>query len=180
MRVDYKESWALKNWCFWTVLLEKTLESLLDCKEIKPVIPKGSQSWIFIGRTDAEAEAPLFWPPNAKNWLLRKDPDPGKDWRQEEKGTTEDKTVGWHHWLNGYEFEPSLGVGRRRQWHPTPVFLPGESQGQGSLVGFRLRGRTELTLLKRLSSSNSSSRGEFNLGPEMRLHYSELLCNKVL
>ena len=118
MRVDYKESWALKNWCFWTVLLEKTLESPLDCKEIKPVNPKGNQSWIFIGRTDAEAEAPLFWPPNAKNWLLRKDPDAGKDWRQEEKGTTEDEMVAWHCWFNGDEFEQALRVG----------------DGQGSLV----------------------------------------------
>ena len=88
--LDHKESWGLKNWCFWTVVLEKTLESPLDCKEIQPVNPKGNQSWIFIGRTDAEAEAPILWPPDAKNWLTGKDPDAGKDWKPEEKGTTED------------------------------------------------------------------------------------------
>ena len=93
-KLDYKESWALKNWCFWTVVLDKTLESPLECREIKPVNPKGNQSWIFIGRTDAEAEAPIFWPTDAKNWLTGKDPDAGKDWRQEEKGTTEDEMVG--------------------------------------------------------------------------------------
>ena len=103
--LDYKESWALKNWLFWTVVLEKTLESPLDCKEIQPVHPKGNQSWLVIGRTDVEAETPIFWPPHAKSWLIWKDPDAGKDWRQEEKGTTEDEMVGWHHWLNGQEFE---------------------------------------------------------------------------
>ena len=92
--LDHKEGWALKNWCFWTVVLEKTFQSPLDCKEIQPVNPKGNQFWMFIGRTDAEAEAPIFWPPNAKNWLIGKDPDAGKDWRQEEKGTTEDEMVG--------------------------------------------------------------------------------------
>ena len=102
--LDHKESWVLKNWCFWTVVLEKTLESPLDCTEIKPVNPKGNQSWIFIGRTDAEAEVPILWPPD-KSWFTRKDPDTGKDWRQEEKGTTEDEMVGWHHWLDGHEFE---------------------------------------------------------------------------
>ena len=99
--LDYKESWAPKNWWFWTVVLEKTLESPLDCKEIKPVHPKGNQSWIFIGRTDAEAETPILWPPDAKNWLTEKAPESGKDWRQEEKGLTEDEMVGRHHWLNG-------------------------------------------------------------------------------
>ena len=103
--LDHKESWALKNWCFWTVVLEKTLESPLDCKEINPVNPKENQSWIFIGRTDAEAETPILWPPDAKNWLTGKDPDAGEDW--EVKGTTEDEMVGWHHWLSGHEFEPS-------------------------------------------------------------------------
>ena len=103
--LDYKESWALKNWSFWTVALEKTLESPLDCKEIQPVLPKGNQSWMFIGRTDAETETPVLWPPDMKNGLTGKDPDPGKDWRQEKKGTTEDEMVGWHHWLNGHEFE---------------------------------------------------------------------------
>ena len=116
-RLDHKDSWASKNWCFWTVVLEKTLESPLDCKEIQPVNPKGDQSWIFIGRTDAEAEAPILWPPDAKNWLVGKDPDAGKDWRWEEKGTTVDEMVGWHHWLNGCEFE-QLGemVKDREAW----------------------------------------------------------------
>ena len=109
--LDYKEIWAPKNWCFWTVVLEKTLKSPLNCKEIKPVNPKGNQFWIFIGGTDAEAETPVLWPPDAKNWFLRKDSDAGKDWRQEEKGTTEDEMVGWHHWLNGHESEQAPGVG---------------------------------------------------------------------
>ena len=102
--LDYKESWVLKNWCFWIVVLEKTLEGPLNCKEIQPVNSKGDQSWVFIGRTDAEAETPIFWPPNAKSWLIWKDPDVGKDWGQEEKGTTEVEMVGWHHQLNGQEF----------------------------------------------------------------------------
>ena len=101
---DYKESWVLKHWCFWTVVLENTLESPLNCKEIQPVPPKGVQSWVFIGRTDAEAETPILWPPDAKSWLIWKDPDAGKDWGQEEKGTTENEMVGWHHQLNGHEF----------------------------------------------------------------------------
>ena len=95
--LDYKESWAPKNWCFWTVVLEKTLENPLDCKEIQPLNPKGNQSWIFIGRTDAET--PILWPPDAKSWLISKDPDAGKDWRLEEKGMTEDEMFVWHHWL---------------------------------------------------------------------------------
>ena len=97
--LNYKESWALKNWCFRTVVLEKTLESPLDCKEIQPVNPKGNQSWIFIGKTDAKVETPILWPSDAKNWLIWKDPDAGKDWRQEEKGMTEDEMVVWHHRL---------------------------------------------------------------------------------
>ena len=109
--LDYKESWVLKNWCFWTVVLEKTLESPLHCKEIQPVHPKGNQSWIFVGRTDAEAETPILWPLDEKNWLTRKHPDARKDWRQEEKGTTEDEMIGWHHRLDGHEFEQALGVG---------------------------------------------------------------------
>ena len=109
--LNYKESWALKNWCFWTVVLEKTLESPLDSKEIQPAHPKGNQSWVFIGRTDVEAEIPTHWPPDAKNWLIWKDPDVGKDWGQEEKGTTEDEMVGWHHWLNGHGFGWTPGVG---------------------------------------------------------------------
>ena len=103
--LDYKESWVQKNWCFWTVVLGKTLESPLDCKEIQPVHPKGNQSWIFIGRTDAEAETPILWPPDVKNWLLWKARDDGKDWRREEKGTTEDEMVGWNHRLSGHELE---------------------------------------------------------------------------
>ena len=109
--LDYKESWMLKNWCFWTVVLEKTPESPLDCKQIPPVHPKGDQSWMFIERTNAEAETPILWPPDARSWLIWKDPDAGKDWRQEEKGTTEDEMVGWHHQLNGHEFEHAPGVG---------------------------------------------------------------------
>ena len=98
--LDYKESWAPKNWCFWTVVL-KNLKSALDCKEIQPVHPKGNQSWIFTGRTDAETETPILWPPDVKNWLTGKDSDSGKDWRQEEKGTTKDEMIGWHHQLHG-------------------------------------------------------------------------------
>ena len=115
--LDYTESWVLKNWCFWTVL-EKTLESPLDCKEIKPVNPKGNQSWIFIGRTDAEADTSILWPPDMKNRLTGRDPDAGKDWRREEEGMTENEMAGWHHQLNGHEFEQAPGVG----------------DGQGSLV----------------------------------------------
>ena len=103
--LDYKESWAQKHWCFWTVVLEKTLESPLNCKEMQPVHPKGNQSWVFFGRTDAEAETLILWPPDAKNWVIWKDPDAGKDWRWEEKGTTEDEMVGWRQWLYGHEFE---------------------------------------------------------------------------
>ena len=103
-----KDNWVLKNWYFWTVVLEKALESPLDCKEIQPVHPKGNQSWIFIGRTNAEAEASILWPPNVKNWLIGKDPNAGKDWGWEEKGTTEDEMVWWHHQLYGHEFEQAL------------------------------------------------------------------------
>ena len=109
--LDCEEGWVPKNWCFWTVVLEKTLENPLDCKEIKPLHPKGDQSWIFIGRTDVEAETPILWPPDVKNWLIWKDPDAGKDWEQEEKGTTEDEMAGWHHWLNGHESQWTPGVG---------------------------------------------------------------------
>ena len=111
--LDYKEGWALKNWCFWTVVLEKTLESTLDCKEITPVNSKGNQSWIFIGRTDAEAEALILRPPDWKNRLIWKDPSAGKDWQQEEKGVTDDEMVGWHHQLHGHESEQAPGVGDR-------------------------------------------------------------------
>ena len=109
--LDYKEIWVLKNWCFWTVVWEKTLESTLDCKEIQPVHPKGDQSWVFIGRTDVEAETPILWPPDVQSWLLWKDSDAGRDWGQKEKGTTEDEMAGCHHWLDGCESEWTLGVG---------------------------------------------------------------------
>ena len=127
--LDRKESWAPKNWCFWTVVLEKTHESPLDWKGIQPVHPKGNQSWIFIGRTNAEA--PILWPLDVKNWLIGKDPNDGKDWRQEEKGMIEDEMVGWHHWLNGHEFEQALGVG----------------DGQGSLICCSQWGHKELARL---------------------------------
>ena len=129
--LDHKEGWALKNWCFQTVVLEKTFESPLDCKEIKSVNPKGNQPWIYIGRTDAEAEAPILWTPDVKNWLFRKNPDAGKDWRQEEKTEgrmTEDEIVGWHHQQDGHEFEQVWGVG----------------DGQGSLVCCSPWGHKEL------------------------------------
>jgi len=116
--LDHKESWGPKNWCFWTMVLEKTLESPFDCKEIRPVNPKGNQSWIFFGRTDVEAETPILWPRDMKNRLIRKHPDGGRDWRQKEQGTTKDEMVGWHHRLDGHEFEQALGV----------------DDGQGSLV----------------------------------------------
>ena len=125
--LDHKEGWVWKNWCFWTVVLEKTLESPLNFMEIQPVNPKGNQSWKFIRRTDAEAETPILWPPDAKSWLIGKGPDAGKDWRREETGTTEYKMVGWHHRLDGHEFEQALGVG----------------DGQGSLVCCSPWGRKE-------------------------------------
>ena len=133
--LDYKQSWAPKNWCFWTGVLEKTLESPLDCKEIKPVNPKGNQSWIFTEGTDAEAEAPIPWPSDTKNWLTGKDLDAGKDWRWEEKGTTKDKMVGWHHQLDGHEIEQTLGVG----------------DGQGGLACCSPWGRKELDMTEQLN-----------------------------
>ena len=153
---DHKESWVLKNWCFWTVVLEKTLESSLDCKEIKPVHSKGNQSWIFNGRTDVEAEAPIFqWsigvlqsaPPDAKNWLIGKDSDAGKDWRQEEKGMTAGKTAGWHHQLDGHEFEQALGVG----------------DGQGRLVYCSPWGRKELDMTEQMNWTEKDTKTIQNL-----------------
>ena len=111
LELDYKESWVLKNWCFWILVLEKTLESPLDWKEIHLVHPKGGKSWVFIGLIDVEAETPIFWPPDEKSWLIWKDPDAGKDWGQEEKGITEDEFNGWPHRLDEHEFEQVLGVG---------------------------------------------------------------------
>ena len=136
--LDYKESWALKNWCFWIVVVDKTLESPLDSKEIQPVSPKGNHPWIFIGRTDTETGTPILWPPDAKNWLICKDPDAGKDLRQEEKGTTEDEMVGWHHRFNGHGFGWTPGVG----------------DGQGGLVCCNPWGRKELDTTEWLNWTN--------------------------
>ena len=174
--LDCEEGWAPKNWCFWTVVLEKTLESPLDCKEIQVVHSEGDKPWDFFGRNDAKAETPVLWLPPAKSWLIGKDSDAGRDWGQEEKGTTEDEMAGWHHWLDARESEWTPGVcfgqggmaccdswgrkesdtteqliwsdqirseasNRRMHWHTTPVLLPGESQGWGSLVDCSLWGR---------------------------------------
>ena len=127
---DHREGWVLKNWCFLIVVLEKTLDSPLDSKEIKPVNPKGNQPWIFTGRTGAEAEAPILWPTDAKNWLTGKDPDTGKDWRQKEKGVAEDEMIGWYHELNGHSFEQT----------------PGDSDGQGTLSCCSTRGHKDLAM----------------------------------
>ena len=136
--LDYRESWALKNCCFWTVVLEKTLESPLDCKDFKPVNPKGNHSWIFIGRTDAEGEFPILWPPDVRTDSLEKIlPDPGKDWKWEEKGTTEDKMVGWHHWFNEHEFEQTLG----------------DSEGQRSLVCCSAWGLKDFHMTEQLNNN---------------------------
>ena len=133
--LDYEESWVLKNWCFWTVLLEKTLESPLDCKEIQPVHSKGDQPWVFFGRDDAKAETLVLCPPHAKSWLVEKDPDAGRDWGQEERGTTEDEMAGWHHWLDGHESEWTPGVG----------------DGQGGLACCDSWDRKELDMTERLN-----------------------------
>ena len=143
--LDYKESWALKNWYFWTVVLENTLESPLDSKEIQPVHLKGNQSWIFIGRIDDETETPILWPPDAENWLIWKDPDAGKDWRWEEKGTAEDEMVGWHHRLDGPESEWTPGVG----------------DGQGGLACCNSWGRKESDMTEQLNWTE----GGLKVGP---------------
>ena len=135
--LDYKESWVLKNWCFWTVVLKKILESPLDSKEIQPVHPKGNQFWIFIGRTDIEAETLTLWPPDVKSWLIWKDPDAGEVCGQEEKGKTEDEMVGWPHWLKGHEFEQALGDG----------------EGQGSLACCSPWGHKELDMTEQLNNN---------------------------
>ena len=139
--MDYKESWVLKNW-FWTVVLEKTLESPLDCKEIQPVHSEGDQLWDFFGRNDAKAEAPVLWPPHVK-WLVGKDSDAGRDWGQEEKGMTEDEMAGWHHWLDGCESEWTLGVG----------------DGQGGLTCCDSWGRKESDTTERLNWTEGCGRG---------------------
>ena len=127
-KLDPKEGWAPRNWCFWNVVLEKTLESPFDSKEIKPINPKENQSWIFIGRTDAEA--PVLWPPDVKSWLMGKDPDAGKGWGQEEKGTTEEEMVEWHHWHNGHEFEQTLGDSARQGSEAWPAAVHGVAKSQ--------------------------------------------------
>ena len=133
--LDCEESWEPKNWCFGTVVLEKTLKSPLDCKEIQPVHSEGDQPWVFFGRNDTKAETPVLWPPDAKSWLIGKDSDAGRDWGQEEKGTTEDEMAGWHHWLNGSESQWTLGVG----------------DGQGGLACFNSWGRKESDTTERLN-----------------------------
>ena len=150
--LNHKEGWAPKNWCFQTVVLEKTLESPLDCMEIKPVHPKGDQSWIFIGRTYAEAKAPIPWPLDAKSWLTEKDPDAGKDWGQEKKGATEDEMLGWHHRLNGHEFEQA----------------PGDGEGQGGLACCRPWGRKESDTTERLNNN------EYGDGEQDRIEGGQL------
>ena len=137
VRVGLKESWAPNNWCFWTAVLEKTLESHLDCKEIQPVHSEGDQPWDFFGGNDAEAETLVLWPPHAKSWLIGKDPDAGRDWGQEEKGTTEDEMAGWHHWLDGRESEWTAGGG----------------DGQGSLACWDSWGCKESNMTERLNWS---------------------------
>ena len=133
--LDCEEGWAPKNWCFWTVMLEKTLENPLDCKEVQPVHSEGDQPWDFFGRTDAKAETPVLWPPHVKSWLIGKDSDAGRDWEQEEKGKTEDEMAGWHHWLNG----------RESQW------TPGIGDGQGGLACCDSWGRKESYMTERLN-----------------------------
>ena len=141
--LDCEESWVPKNWYFWTVVLEKTLESPLDCKEIQPVHPKGDQSWVFIGRTDVEAETPILWPPNAKSWLIGKEPDAGRDWGQEEKGMTEDEMTEWHHQLDGH------GSG----------WTPAVGDGQGGLACCGSWGRKESDMTERLNWTKASNPG---------------------
>ena len=158
--LDYKEGWA-QNWCFWTLVL-KTLESPLDCKEIQPIHPKGNQSWIFIGRTDAEAETPVIWPPDVKSWLIWKDPDAGRDWGQEEKSTTEDEMVGWHHRLNGHGFG----------------WTPGVSDGQGGLACCCSWGRKESDTTEGLNWTELKGEWKMhwvNIFPQVFLSYSYFL-----
>ena len=141
--LDYKESWVPKNWCFWTVVLKKTRESSLDCKEIQPVHPTGDQVWVFIERTNVETETPILWLPDAKSWLIWKDPDLGKDWGQEEKGTMEDKMFGWHYRLNEHGFGWTPGVGDREAWRAA---VHGVTKSQTQLSDW-----TELSLIMKLN-----------------------------
>ena len=154
--LDCEENWAPKNWCFWTVVLEKTLEHPLDCKEIQPVHSKGDQSWVFIGRTDAKAETPILWPPHETSWLIGKHPDAGRDWGQEEKGTTEAR---WHHWLDGHESEWTLGVG----------------DGQGGLACCNSWGRKESDMTKRLNWTDSYEMESYSIGWYFFLHFTQLV-----
>ena len=153
--LDYKENWVLKNWCFWTVVLEKTLESPLDIMEIQPLNPKGDQSWIFIGRTDAEAETPIVWSPHGKNWLT------GKDWRWGEKGMTEDAMAGWYHWLDGHEFEQA----------------PGAGDGQGGLACCGPWGCKESDVTERLNRTECSV--QFFLPGDLRHNSSYYFCSRA-
>ena len=157
--LDCKEGWMMKNWCFWTMVLDKTFESPLDCKEIKLVNPKGNKSWIFTGKTDAETEAPILWVPDVKSQFIRKDTDSGKDWRQEEKRTAEDEIVGWHHWLNGHEFEQAPGVG----------------DGQGSLACWSPWGHKESDTTERLNWTELNWIIVVNVNPAISL-CQPLLC----
>ena len=154
--LEHKENCILKNGCFWAVVLEKTLESPLDCEDIKPVNPKGNQRWIFIGRTDTEAEAPVLWPPGAKGSLIGKDPDAGKDWRQEEKGMPEDEMVGWYHWLNGHDFEQARGDG----------------EGQGSLACCSPWSRKESDQTEQLNNRQGLTLGPWKKYPFLQQNYA--------
>ena len=162
--LDCKESWVLKNWCFWTVVLEKTLESPLACKEVQPVHPKGDQFWVFIGRTDAKAETPVLWPPHEKSWLIGKDPHAGRDCEQEEKGTTEDEMAGWHHRLDGHEFEWTPWVG----------------DGQGDLACCDSWGCKESDTTERLNWTESHLLMKMLCESSLSLHYTHLLESKTV
>ena len=166
--LDHKQSWAPKNWCFQTVVLEKTLENLLDCKEIQPVHPKVNQSWIFIGRIDAEAETPILWPLNVKSRLIGKDPDAGNYWRQEVKGVTEDEMVGWHHQLNGCESEQTLG----------------DSEGHGSLACCSPWGCKVLNTIEWQNNNNNNNYSYRNLWPNdfplAQAHWCKIKMEKIM
>ena len=162
--LDCEESWVLKNWCFWTVVLEKTLESPLDYKEIQSVYPKGDQSWVFIWRTDAEAETPVLWPLHVKSWVFGKDPDAGRDWRQDEKVTTGDEVAGWHHRLDGHEFELNCGSWWWT-WRPGVLRFMG-SQRVGHDWATELNWGIMVTAFRRTHSSMPCSQGCCSWGPD--------------